>query len=483
MKKYWKCLLAISVLTGCGPIASEEKQAEDIVVYLSEYNARWLKIEDTSLYTAVESPILDAVNDRLQEMESGLHLTLKLYAEADKPSEEKNMINTIKVTDPDADIVPFSQYAVSEFFPLDDLWEEDLNTYYTEERLNTLRIHGKLMYFPKIIYPLVTPLVYVDEQYYAQHAAELQSVVHDPRSLLKYSHDHFAMRDDLILTDRIDFTSVVSDNYQNIPNTFLYIRKADGQVVDPYAEPALRETIALASDMRISGMTGLGMDPAAYERAASQMKFAITTTMAYDDGKDIDVYGRKQFKAGHDEYCYESGFSVLEDSDQKEDAYRLMHILLTDTKCSELLQYGIEPVRNASGKIVDDSHTRFGTWQPLGNNYLTESSEQEPEGKLQFYINKEKESDVHETNIYPAVFDLEDLNSDLSKLERIVSETGDDMDIHACLACTIKTENIPSTEEYMQKIDVLEGRLQEAGITDVIAALQEQVDAYEAGNA
>lgn len=57
------------------------------------------------------------------------------------------------------------------------------------------------------------------------------------------------------------------------------------------------------------------------------------------------------------------------------------------------------------------------------------------------------------------------------------------MDIHACLACTIKTENIPSTEEYMQKIDVLEGRLQEAGITDVIAALQEQVDAYEAGNA
>ena len=480
MKKIRNGLVALCLLTGCGNLGMVKQQDKDVVLYLSQMDAGWYVEDDYDLYTALEIPTVDVVNERLQELQSGLHLTVKVCPSPDESADGKVMIENIKSNDPDADIVPFSQFAVSEYEPLDSMWEEDLNTYYSAKRLDTLRIHGHLMHFPKIIYPLVSPLVYVDENYYSQNQAILENVVREPMALLRYLCDSFEMQEDIILTDRIDFSSVVSDKYQNISDTFFYIRKEDGQVVDPYEEPELRNIIMLASNMRVAGVTGVGMDPAAYDKASSQMKFAIMTTMAYDDGEERAINGKLQFKAGHDEYCYEGGFSVLKDSDEKEDAYRLMHILLTDPECSELLQYGTEPKRDPSGKIEDNSHMRFGTWRVLGNNYLTESAVNEPDDKLNYYINKEEDSDVHEMNIYPTVFDLEEISSSLSKFEKIVSEAGDDMDIHACLACTVKTEYVPSTEEYMHKIDVLEERLQEAGIADVMAVLQEQVDGYEA---
>ena len=488
--KAGKVLLILLILIALNGCAGKDKTKE-IVWYIEQGSESW--IDSDEIYKEISNERIDAVNERLKEMKTGLKLVIKQYPRLESLEDfslnnQKKIVSNIIAKDKTVDIVPFNQTYISQLEPLDTLFDtkegKDLSYYYSQNRINTVKINNQIYLVPKIVYSLQTSCLFLDKDYYQAHKEAIDHVIHQPLEVLKYFNENYQNKQDWILSQRFNLETYIADKYQNIDNTGLFIRKKDHKIVNPYEEPYILDTIKLISDMRGKGFTGKGLEDRKLKEIYVKDQVVMDSSISYTQRltqkeKSIRLDMTKEY------YTYVSGFSILKDSKQKEDAFRLMAILNTDEECSTILQFGTKPERNASGKIIDSAHRKDSSWNNFGNNMIIESSENEVDNKLEYFRKLEEGANIIKEELLPSFFDLSNVSDKLDQLENIRMATADgDADVIGCIACN-KGDIVKDTDAFMKDVEEVNQKLKNAGIDQVIQELQKQLDEWlenETGN-
>ena len=488
--KAGKVLLILLILIALNGCAGKDKTKE-IVWYIEQGSESWIDSEET--YKAISNERIDAVNERLKEMKTGLKLVIKQYPrpeslEGFSLNNQKKLVSNIISKDENVDIVPFNQTYISALEPLDTLFDtkegKDLSQYYSQNQLDTEKLNNQIYLVPKIVYPLETFYLFINQDYYQAHKEAIDHVIHQPLEVLKYFNENYQNKKDWILSQRFNLETYIADKYQNINNTGLFIRKKDHKVVNPYEEPYILDTIKLISDMRWKGFTGADLRQEDLNDIISKDQVVMDGSRGFTQRlkqkeKDVRLDMTKEY------YAYVSGFSMLKDSKQKEDAFRLMAILNTDKECSTILQFGTKPERNASGKIIDHAHYTNSSWNNFGNNIIIESSENEVDNKLDYFKKLEEGANITKEELLPSFFDLSNVSDKLDQFDNIRMATADgDADVIGCIACN-KGDTVKDTDTLMKDVEEVNQKLKNAGIDQVIQELQKQLDEWlqnETGN-
>lgn len=146
----------------------------------------------------------------------------------------------------------------------------------------------------------------------------------------------------------------------------------------------------------------------------------------------------------------------------------------TDKKAASLLQYGSDPKKDNEGKIISNAHMYYGSWNNLGNDYICESAQGQPENKAQYFREMEDSAKI-DIRTYPLVYDYSKIAPKIDELNKIPTS---DASVESCLACQ-RIEGVLDTDAFMKEIENINQRLEAAGANDVIKMLQEQVDRWK----
>lgn len=479
MKRIKVLIVAILCLSLSG--CSFQKKTKEIVLYIESNSEGWLRSEQ--LYEELESDRIDAFNLRLDELDTGLKLVVKAFPPCMERETCGLVAKELVTKDKTADIVVFNEFYVSDLEPLHSYFEseegKEVLTLLSSERIKTLNINKELYHMPKMNYPLITPQVYIDASYYERHRAELDLAKQDGMALLAYFRDQYEEQQDWLLFDHISIDAFIGKEYQPITNTPLFIRKQDGKVVNPYEEEPILNIMRVMAELRWKGYTGKNLEHEKLEEISKKQNFILGDGMGLSERVIPSSTQDVKLDLGPEYYSYETGFSILKQSDQKEAAFQLLAIMNTDEKSSSILQFGAEPKRNSEGKIVDPYHTQGGSFNNLGNNLIIESSEQEIDQKLSTFQALEKTSDVHQYPLFPSVFDLTNVANTLDTLEEVMLDSPfQDTSVLANLACTVH-KDVQDPDTFMKEIETINQKLKQAGIDDVIEQLQEQIDGWK----
>lgn len=465
IRKLFLVFLMLVALYGC----ADKDKTKEIVWYIEQGSEPWIDSDET--YKAISNERIDAVNERLKEMKTGLKLVIKQYPRPESREDffldnQKKIVSNIVSKDKNVDIVPFNQTYISELEPLDTLFDtkegKDLAQYYSQNRIDTVKLNNQIYLVPKIVYSLETSCLFLDKDYYQAHKEAIDHIINQPLEVLKYFNENYQNEKDWILSQLFGLKTYIADKYQNINDTGLFIRKKDHKVVNPYEESYILDTIKLISDMRWKGFTGKDLkqedlnDIILKDQVVMEGSRGFTQRLKQKE-KSIRLDMTKE------NYSNVSGFSILKDSKQKEDAFRLMAILNTNKECSTILQFGTEPERNASGKIIDHAHYTNSSWNNFGNNMIIESSENEVDNKLEYFKKLEEDANITKEELLPNFFDLSNVSDKLDQFQDIRMTTADgDADVIGCIACNMST--VKDTATFMKDVEEVNQKLKNAGI-------------------
>lgn len=480
MKKMFTLFLTFFMLITIVSCKSEDN-VKEIVFYIEQYSEDYL---DTSeLYKPIESERIDAFNNYIKEEGYNIKLVVKAYPATEgiddmSLSSRKNRINDILKHDENIDVINFDSAYLSELEPLDEYLTskegKQLAKQVSSNRLETLKVNDKLYYFPKVIYPLMTKKVSFNKAYYQLHKDDINNNLQSTKQLLSYFNDNYEIQDNYILANNFDVSALIFEDYQKIANTPFYIRRSDGKVINPYNEKDILEIMEIIVQIRNKGFTGKGLN-------GDELKDIIDKNniiMNLYDGNSERIAPESEdmisFDLDKERYCYTGGFSILANSKNKEEAFTLISIMNTDKKAASLLQYGSDPKKDNEGKIISNAHMYYGSWNNLGNDYICESAQGQPENKALYFREMEDNANF-DSRTYPLVYDYSKMESKIDELNKIPTS---DASVESCLAC-LRGEDALDTDAFMKEIENINQRLEAAGANDVIKMLQEQVDRWK----
>lgn len=463
--------------------------SQKITMYLEGNSESWLKSH--SFYTPLQAERITAFNNRLKEL--GIHdeIVIKYFpSNIDKNTFEKGAktIDEIRKHDKDADIIDFDQSFVSQLEPIDSFLEDgaskDLRNEYPKNVLDLSKINGHYYYVPIVVYPFTVPSAQINKEYYDKHQKGINAAATSSKRLLEYFDQSYSSVENFILFRDVDFSSIISDKYQKIYMTPLFIRKSDGKVVNPYEEKYIVDMMRLLADIRYKGFTGKGLDDKKYENILNENHYIVdfsnmqTTKILnkfHDDVKNVDL--------GKEMYNGIGGLGILKSSKHKKEAFDILKIMNTDKKSASILQFGPNPQRNKDGKIIDNAHTTIGSFNFLGNNMIIESAENEIPDKAAFYKKMEESSNVDQSQLYPFNFNMKNMEVKVDDFNKIMNSSPNmDTNVLGNIAANLGDKNESAAvkpDEYMQEIAHINQKLKQAGIQDVINELQKQVDQWE----
>lgn len=476
------CVVTLLLLCGCSDQKKkdEEKAIQEVVLYIEEKSENW--IHSDAVFEPVASDRIDAFNDRLKEMGIDLKLVVKMYPACNTLEKCSMTAENIIQHDPKADIISFHETYLDELYPLDEYLETEdgkaVMKEMSEDRVKTLRINDVLYQIPRMNYPLVSAGIYIDAAYEKEHHAILESLKGDPKGILTYFKDQYVEDQDWILSDGLEFIPFISDAYQEVPNTPLFIRKQDGKIVNPYEEDEIKDLMRMFAEIRWKGLTGKNLSYDKLQEIVSKGNMILSSSIGLSERIPRKLVDKIKLDMSNEYYTWESGLSILKDSKHKEEAFKILTVMNTDEKAAFALQYGPNPKRNSEGIIVDDMHRTEGSWNGLGNNMIIESAENEIPDKKEYFKHMEDTSNVHKAALYPSVFDLTSFAAQLDDFQTIMLNSNmKDTSITACMACTV-TGDIQDPDAFMKEIEKVNQKLKAAGIDQMIQDLQAQLDQW-----
>ena len=452
---YLLLIIALSVLTtGCNNTSSE------IILYLPQGFESFISFNQET-FVPVKSDMIDNFNTRLKELKINSKLVVKTYDNKMALDNKDNFIDLLLERDSNADIVLFDQTYVDQLMPLDSYYKtqegKDILSYYSDEYIDRLKINGSLYLVPKIVYPLTKQYVQKKDcinDFDYTNILNLTDFLN--RIYEKYSVDHNFYISDLAVSQ------IVSDKYQHIDNSELnplFLRKSDKKVVNAFEEQEILNVMRLINKLHQAGFTGKGLSYSEYstmiEKQDSILEFG--DDFIFNPDKDNRVYMDKE------QYCAPGGLSILKKSNQAEEAFKILWAIYTDKECSSCFQ-------------SPKNQTYFGSFDLLGNNYLISSTSNQPDNKLDYYMDLEKQSDVDQSLKYPLLFDLSKEVDKIEQYEEIVSlnryfDSSTNKNI-------FKAEHAFDEVAYEKYLQTVREKLKEVGIDKTISNLQEQVDDY-----
>ena len=476
MKKtiHYLSVICLSLsLIGC----ENKKPIKEVVLYTDINSISWLEYKKT--YTPLESDRLDAFNKRLKALGINAKLVVKSYLPAIGFEQKGNLVQNILEQDPDADMIFFDSSYTKDLEPLDPYLKsykgQELTDQFSNTWLHCLKINNKSYMVPKNVYPLTKQCAIISIQTFNKYP-ELKNQK-SALEVLQYMNTNYQPMDNQVLFLYISLPNLLADQYQiitNDENSPLYLRKSDYTVVNIYEEEPVLEIMRLINTIHQKGLTGKDMDEGAYNRLTSMPD----SGQALQFGNNYSFTPQEEtFKTlyfGLEKYASGSGLSILKDSDAKEEAFEILCAMNTDKKAAEILQYGPEPKRDEYNIIIDNQHTYFGSWNILGNDMITESSQGQPDNKKEYFKTMEEKSDVDHSNNTPLLFDTSSFNDKLDSFLSIIDKnqyvvinnnTGIYLADHAF--------NDKQFEEYLNTVQT---KLKKAGIDKVKTELQKQVD-------
>lgn len=161
-------------------------------------------------------------------------------------------------------------------------------------------------------------------------------------------------------------------------------------------------------------------------------------------------------------------------SEQKEDVLELLALVMSDSELSNILNYGIEGenyevkdgVVTALDLVGEKMLQRAGSLDSIGNTAITLPMELEPANKKECY-----EKYVESIEAYPAIGFIPDYSSVKEQYEACREIIGSQHDIKG----TLFNGTAGNVEEELSKINT---QLKEAGIENVLAELNRQLQEY-----
>lgn len=461
-------------LVGC----ATKESVKEIILYTDINSIGWLDYGEN--YTSLESDRLDAFNKRLNALGMNAKLVIKSYLPAVGYQQKGELVQNILEQDPDADMIFFNSAYVNDLEPLDSYLESDhgqeLTSQFSNTWLQNLKINGHTYMIPKNVYPLTKQCAIISNTTWEKYP-DLQNQT-SAFSVLQYMESHYEPTENQVLFLYMSLSNLLADQYQAITNdedSPLYLRKSDYTVVNIYEEEPVLNLLRLINSIHQKGLTGKGMNVADFQSLSSMpdggqaLQFGNNFSFAPQE----DLFQTLYF--GQEMYVSAGGLSILKDSDAKEEAFEILWAMNTDKKAAEILQYGSDPDRNEDGKIIDNQHTYFGSWNMLGNDMITESSQGQPENKKEYFKSMEEKSDVNREHMTPLLFDTSSFND---KLDTFLSIIDKNQYVNMNVDSIYMAEQAFDTQQFENYLQTVRSRLKEAGIEKVQAELQKQVDTW-----
>lgn len=320
----------------------------------------------------------------------------------------------------------------------------------------------------------MTKKVSFNKEYYQLHKDDINNNLRSTKQLLSYFNDNYEIQDNYILANNFDVSALIFEDYQKIANTPFYIRRSDGKVINPYNEKDILEIMEIIVQIRNKGFTGKGLNDDELKDILDKNNIIMNI---YEGNSERIAPEREEmisFDLDKERYCYAGGFSILANSKNKEEAFTLISIMNTDKKAASLLQYGSDPKKDNEGKIISNAHMYYGSWNNLGNDYICESAQGQPENKAQYFREMEDSAKI-DIRTYPLVYDYSKIAPKIDELNKIPTS---DASVESCLAC-LRGEDALDTDAFMKEIEKINQQLEAAGANEVIKMLQEQVDRWK----
>lgn len=475
------CIVCISLFMGLSMLSGCTKQEEptEVVWYIKDGDQDWIPRDQCYKELSIER--IDAFNERVKELGENIKLVIKTYPGTSNPNDKdvtvrKQKLQNILEKDPNIDVIQFDNAFLSELEPLDTYLEteqgRELAQQVSQKRLDTLKVDGSLYHFPLSLFPLETLKLNFMESYYMEHKEELDPLLQSPKDLLTYFLQHYELQEGQLLAQRFYLYSLINASYVSIPSTPFYVRRADNKVINPYREDDILEYMKLFSELRYQGFTGKGLSDEEFLEIIRSNSFVFSSSIGFPKKYDITREGVITLDIGEWQYCYTSGFSILKSSDQKDAAFTLMKIMNTDKESANILQYGVNPKKDADGKVVSSAHMPSGTWNKLGNNMISDQAQGEPDHKQEYFRSEEENADIREQK-FPIVWNFTGIEEQVDILNNLPDI---DYRVNEGLANSYTMET--TTDEFMKKIEQIAIQLEEAGADEVMEQLQKQVDAW-----
>ena len=467
----------ISCLLLCG--CSSKVQDEVLTIYIPEHSEKWI---DSGTITDNR---IDVLNKKLKD--KGKHYTVEVksvennQANQDVLTAQKTMLEELSKNK--ADIVYFdSNQPLYEYFKVlnEDFEKENgkkLLQEIPEHLFEANKIKNNIYYIPKVTIPYQQLYAVFDDAFYKKYENEITENINNPVDLLSTLIHSYQNENNEILMDGNPlacFTILASD-YMQIKGTPLFIDEK-GKVINPLDEKRFMDVYQLLVEADLKGYTGRDFTEKEWDTFYQNGKTGLAYSYSYlsKDSYGISETNGKEIALSNHKYPVRtSGYGILKTSEHADNAFDFLCEINTDQELSDLLIYGENPEKNSDGKVVTDKNYFYGLFMgSLGNDMITTPQADQNADKKNFVF--ELDHKVNVESLKPNILDLSNVIEKIDKINNIWN----DFDSITANFKVYDHKKI-SMDEVLQMFSEENKKLKEAGIDEVIAELQKQVDAYE----
>ena len=469
MKKFIICfMIGVFLLSGCS-------KEEDKIIRIFAYDA-WMPEQDMA--QMIQDKRIDEVNKILKEKGKSYQIELHHMEYSYSPGKNpenyiEQAIDVIKqAQEMHADIIQLDPYPyIDEFLPLDELFlteeGQKLRKELPDHFFEANKVNGKTYYIPFLTNSYLQSYVKVEKQYYEEHKSAMDEHMQSPKEILKFLLNTYQKQDNQVLFKRnISAEHVLFDQYAAIAGTPLFIRRADRKIINPAENEDFMEVNELLLEAAFSDVTQTDETGLAFENIKEILVISDhyeTKDLSYNKNYNHnDEY--VAFPFGDKIPMVTFGYGLSKRSEHKDEAFDFLCEAYTDTKIADLMLYGADPQVNQNGEIVVTDRFHYGN---LGNMMIATPTTNQKNNKKDIFFDADRLTSMKMS--VPEILDVKTVKEKMDKLNSIWNECKANLEGYPI--------NVGSKEEGMKLYTETNQKLKEAGIDEVIAELQKQVDA------
>ncbi len=400
MKKIMIILIFCLCLTGC-----YYEKKDNVITYYVNDNMFVKDGHDITYYESIHNKYIDTYNQLLSDKGYDFTIEVKYYDKSDYQSisSKKDLIHKIMNEHPEADIVDFYDSAIDYYEPLNSYFTEDIKNEMSnaipKNSLLLNQINNQTYSIEKNGFKYTTSALYVKPEYYKKHKKIFDAYKDNPIALLQQLSQKKDWDKNCLLMDPYsgwDLDIILEQEYQPIAiggcSTGLYIRRSDNKVVAFYEDKNIMNAIYLLASLGKDNAYGRLLNPEELESIQSKDAFYLSfSSYEYpeelyqqniDNNRMTIRYGEGRINAG-------GKLSILQSSDNKEDAFLSLILMNTDRNFANAMMYG-EIIEDKNQIIESESAGIGGNWNSYANYLITNPSTKDPIDKKELafqYIN------------------------------------------------------------------------------------------------
>lgn len=481
------------LMSGCG---NDGKKTE-VVWYIE--NPRYYGVEEEAEpYKELKSERFELFNERLKELGIQADVVFKYKPPMDIAEDERitneeyykkmldfdrNQIEKLLQEDTEADIVKYQPLEYQKFLPLNDYLEKEENRKVKETvpeaAWNVNRVGEKIYQIPKgnvtideTVYTFYKPFL---EQYEIEIDTETVKGM-TPKEVILYLMPYFEQ--ERLLDGKYYLTSAEDLRYENmfrsewisvIPgwqDWNIALCLSNQQIINSLETDAMQEGFEVQQWIYEND---LDAHIELYDKnIQAKAVFQITNIPTIEELKGEYESDWLEVPLGNRNVVSSVGNGVLKDSDEKELAVQVLAASMYDEELSNLMIYGV-PQKDyvlKDGVVTEGEFaSNMGSFSQIGNNLIAYPNLLEVKEKRE-----RTEALLQNTSEKPCSTFVPVWEDDIWK--KMLDVAG----IYSKMRETVGFEEIPDLNAYVEEQKTL---LKEAGVEEVISALQEQVDNWK----